>query len=276
MKYYFFFISFFLIQNISSQTITKREAFDFEISDEFHYSYNTFGQYPTPYRKEIIKEKHYNLQEDSLFYTIEKYNYNPSIIDTPSIHVEYEITIKTENLIITNLDSLVTFSLVDFEYDSITTYNDSMCFRKTEKNIFSSGYSYYCDYTFGKGIGQTFFSHSEEGSSTPLLEWSLIAYKKNNDSCGVPINIPLNINENTTSQGFKAFPNPAKNNFQLNFFDSKFEKQINIYNIFGQELLSITSNNSIENINVSNWKKGNYFVKITSNNCVKFEKLLVE
>jgi len=74
--------------------------------------------------------------------------------------------------------------------------------------------------------------------------------------------------ENNAKHGFSLFPNPATNLIFLKGDISAIEK-IEVFNIFGQKVLS---QYNINKINISNLKSGMYFIKINSNQTLKFIK----
>jgi hypothetical protein len=86
-------------------------------------------------------------------------------------------------------------------------------------------------------------------------------------------------NNNIDNNILKLFPNPAKEQATL-YFSENGITNITIYNIFGREVYCHNVQNSksanYETINVSDWAKGMYIVKASTNEGIKTSKLLVE
>lgn len=77
----------------------------------------------------------------------------------------------------------------------------------------------------------------------------------------------LGINDNTTSNDIKLYPNPAEDYFVVEF-KGKINEQDKcfVYNINGQELIQRTINFKITKVNIKDLSKGIYFIKIIGNN----------
>jgi hypothetical protein len=82
----------------------------------------------------------------------------------------------------------------------------------------------------------------------------------------------LNTSEFSNGASINMFPNPANNNLTISA-TQPIEK-INIFNILGQEVLSLIGNNIFENINISNLQTGTYFVKVEIDNITQTLKLI--
>ncbi|MEO6882536.1 MAG: T9SS type A sorting domain-containing protein [Bacteroidia bacterium] len=79
-----------------------------------------------------------------------------------------------------------------------------------------------------------------------------------------------------------VFPNPTNGQFtlQLNGGMEKDVQSIQIYNVLGQELFSVSADNTviqaIQNIDLSRFSKGMYFVKVQTLNQVQTKKIIVQ
>lgn len=70
------------------------------------------------------------------------------------------------------------------------------------------------------------------------------------------------------------FPNPTTGSFTIN---SPTEiKVIEIYDVVGKQVMSVTSKNNTERIQLINCQAGVYFIKLTSNNGSVVKKLIVQ
>ena len=84
-------------------------------------------------------------------------------------------------------------------------------------------------------------------------------------------------NTSINSIDFEVYPNPAQSQLYLNMI-SKFNNGFNVdlYDVNGRIVLSEQStNNSSQNIDVSQFKRGLYFIKITQNNQTKVNVLFL-
>jgi len=79
---------------------------------------------------------------------------------------------------------------------------------------------------------------------------------------------------NQNSETFKVYPNPANNNVSvvINSIDNAI---VEIVDVTGKVIYSNAISNT-KNIDVSNWEKGLYIVKLTTNNKVSTQTLMVE
>ncbi len=75
---------------------------------------------------------------------------------------------------------------------------------------------------------------------------------------------------------FKLFPNPASEKISLNLSGFSEKSVIKVFNMNGKLVYSITSEPSILEIPVKNWKSGLYCVQIKSSNKLIVNKLVIE
>ncbi len=65
---------------------------------------------------------------------------------------------------------------------------------------------------------------------------------------------------------FSIYPNPSSRNLNLNISNLEKNAQVTIYNILGAKVYSNTLNSSKFSINTSQWQKGVYLVRVSSDN----------
>ena len=108
-------------------------------------------------------------------------------------------------------------------------------------------------------------------SSTPTLIFDEIRVASTWEQVlGAPV---MGIANNSLSE-LKIYPNPVSNGKFYITSDSDSEKNIIIYNTLGQEVLQTKSIN--QSINVANFSKGTYYVKITEAGKSTTKKLIVQ
>ncbi len=83
---------------------------------------------------------------------------------------------------------------------------------------------------------------------------------------------------NEIKKSLKIYPNPAKDLIYIDFFNFNREKiYLSVYDVFGKELYnnSILNNNKTT-LNTSQYAKGIYFIKISSNSYQSVNKIVIE
>jgi len=88
--------------------------------------------------------------------------------------------------------------------------------------------------------------------------------------------LELNSIQNTNNENIKIYPNPTTNFIEIDLSFLKNEtSEINIFDISGKQIYSNNlKNNTINKINLSNFEKGIYFVKITNQNKKYYNKII--
>ncbi|PJB14206.1 MAG: hypothetical protein CO118_09800, partial [Flavobacteriales bacterium CG_4_9_14_3_um_filter_32_8] len=89
-----------------------------------------------------------------------------------------------------------------------------------------------------------------------------------------PVGIEQQLGE---ENNFTIFPNPSNGIFSIqNRTDSNNPQTIEIFNVVGEKIYSTTNNKSTNEINISTFSKGVYFVKLTDGEKVRTEKIVVQ
>ncbi|MBR4156990.1 MAG: exo-alpha-sialidase [Bacteroidales bacterium] len=135
-------------------------------------------------------------------------------------------------------------------YDEGETWPTSRCIVP-----YSSAYSSLCilpDNTIGFYVEEAY--QGEGDYCTVFYNFSLNWLTKGEDGF---LNIP-EVNNNEINE-LKIYPSPTNDIINIDANDAR---NINIYNVCGQIIYSLNNNDDITTINVSNWKKGIYFVEI--------------
>ena len=135
-------------------------------------------------------------------------------------------------------------------YDEGETWPTSRCIVP-----YSSAYSSLCilpDNTIGFYVEEAY--QGEGDYCTVFYNFSLNWLTKGEDGF---VNIP-EVNNNEINE-LKIYPSPTNDIINIDANDAR---NINIYNVCGQIIYSLNNNDDITTINVSNWKKGIYFVEI--------------
>lgn len=81
----------------------------------------------------------------------------------------------------------------------------------------------------------------------------------------------------STTTDLSVYPNPNAGNFTVIVSNTE-NSVIGIYNLQGQEVYTenISTSDYIKNFDMSNYKKGIYFIKVSNNDNVKIQKVIIE
>ena len=124
--------------------------------------------------------------------------------------------------------------------------------------------------------------HSSEHSVEQFSDLGVVVWIQDNDTeeilqSAYAVNT-IGINENELSS-FRLFPNPAKEQVTLGFFENIKTAEIAIYSIDGREVLKVIenkiSNNSVE-INTSELTPGLYVIQVNTSGIISTNKLIIE
>jgi len=132
-------------------------------------------------------------------------------------------------------------------------------------------------YTIGLGIFNNLYS--DHAIATPptsgyTLSQSVIYFKKNSISCGSEA--ILGIEENNPKRILlRVYPNPAEDFITIETSVTK-ESSVSINNLHGQEIYKQHLSDKLTRIDISNLKRGFYLVKLTTENSVLVEKIILE
>ena len=159
--------------------MTVREAFDFNIQNEFHITDNK-GYRPPNAQRITVLNKHYSANQDTVFYKL-FYDVYSSVYDAKINDLVYTFDTITKEVFYTNLDStiydyysdlayskLLEIQLDDstfyFEYDSLQDTDIELCNKQVEGfrvRLYEFEPNHYHT-EFGLGLGLTFDELIEE------------------------------------------------------------------------------------------------------------------
>lgn len=88
---------------------------------------------------------------------------------------------------------------------------------------------------------------------------------------------PTEVNEISQELSVSVFPNPSNGQFQLNIENLQSTNAIiEIYNATGEKVFSSNVSKQEDEINLSNFSKGIYFIKVTSDKKMSQQKIIVQ
>lgn len=288
-KLLFFFLVIF-ISGYSQETMTIEQVFDFNIGDKYQYRSSLQDQPENALTKEII-DKHYSLNNDTLFYLIHQTYYQVDVEFYPEPHWVYNFGEDTITEQYTNLDSPILDyfpdlrydSLVlhydnDFNYDTIIEYSELLCDRLS--NGFDCSFPAsavepnYINYRFGEGLGiisETVYEGSGAWNG-PTIAKSLIFYSKGDETCGTMDSLTFNPQVKEKID-FDIFPNPTKDYIQI--LADKYENAIiELYDMTGGLITKQKMNERLTQIDISKVSSGIYILKINYDNKTFTSKII--
>ena len=284
----------------SFSKLIKRDIFDFEVGDKYHYETEFYvaGPYSSWYNYKTwhIANKEW-LSNDSVKYTIYEQKWGFTGPAPEGVFFHY---IDTISATYSQLDSAIKNAL-PFEPVSLESkLDDHLTFFVIKTNEFnnhptlcttSDGYAgsdscYYGTfedtdvsntlYIKGCGILENYYDPYSEYSIIETLNY----YKKGDEEWGTPLTPPtIGVLENPNEkQLISVFPNPGSNYIHFNIPDKFVDKEYRLVIVDSKGLKQIEkkitpSNNSIY---VSNWNEGIYFYYLSNNSISERGKILVK
>jgi len=118
---------------------------------------------------------------------------------------------------------------------------------------FHGGYSKYCSAT----------AEAARANMIASDTWSIV----DGGACAA-----LGIEDELASDKVAIHPNPVKNTLFLNFDNSINVNKVQVFDVFGKQILAVNSN--FTRVDMSNFSNGMYFVKITANEGVLTKKVI--
>lgn len=283
---------------IKIEVPTKREIFDFNIGDEFHYmkSYGAAPLTPPSHANIIILNKWSSLANDTIFYerhVIEE-DRNLNIHTVPPT-VIYNRRQFYDTIYFTELDKKMIDAVVgEIHYNNLDYYQFKQAGymihlypknQVAQRRMLSVDYNMYYDtsmncyryasfvegYIFGEGLGlcQAYERYTGTGQT---IQNTLIYYSKGSEVYGTPYNIAIGLNEESEDQSkVKLFPNPAKG--QISIQGIQANSRLWIYDLSGKlkQHSTISSNSTID---VSQLEAGLYLIQIESEGEMVRKKLV--
>ena len=294
--------------NVGVKNLTAAEVYDYDIGDEFHWSYKVTGGdwdynfIDITYDIMNINNKQYSVNGDSVYYdiylTIYRFNnttgfvngnyfdnYSFDTLFTGDSTIGYNLVnskINTHTLYQDN-DSIVTWIQTKdgnqkyIEFGDNVRWNEYGCFVTEWHNGGAS--------TFHKGIGKTGWWQNMRFA--PFHERDFIYYNKNGNIYGTPLNIDSlstvstdEIAKNDLEINLKVFPNPTNNLLNFQFTEPIQNAEIRIYSSIGQLILNQKIDDMNMQFDVSDWPRnlgGVYFYGIyVEGKVVKQGQVLVQ
>ena len=287
---------------IGKQNLTSQRVFDYNIGDEFHYSYHeSYLSSYIPYSKDsirILKVLNKNVTQDSVTYTFKRCEKDVKRVDTNFITTSYYNDTINTTIIYANVNKLIDKYLPEesiLEYNNTHLSNLKMKFamNKRTNKILPSQAEMYLNNSGDECWSEIFFDGCAinceyiEGCGGPyyycmfgLTEYKsqLLYYKKGNEEWGTPLNcdaiLNAGINENNNNANISIYPNPVKDNLTIET-NANQEQRLEILNLFGQTIYTIYINKKAI-INTSAFANGVYILKIYSDKETIVKKFIKE
>lgn len=277
--------TYFAISGISNpdmgiKDINAYEIYDFNIGDEFHYS----GYFGNNYKEYSISK--ILSRTDSIDATLKKIIiYRLEIKSAcycpyggPPLEFRYNVgydTLLVDSNNILNKMSSKFYNTSHVKLENLNTKTisiwDAYRINGFENNCMTREYrgSVYTDRTYKKGLG--LFSYEAYSYNKYM-----VYYKKDTLEWGNPINLSDYVGiANKQNLLFKMYPNPAESILLISSNDLKLTS-VEFYNLEGKLVFSNQINSIHNYIDIGSLSKGFYVVKLTSDEDIEFQRLIIE
>jgi hypothetical protein len=248
-----------------------RDAFDFDIGDEFQFKTTFNGQAPPNADRIKVIEKSYSNSGDSLFYTLFHDRYTTSV-DGQKLSFSFDQynSKETYTSLASNILSLVWIDSLAY---GLNLYKSSLCgiytigFFIKEPNFFGEGS--YQVYGYGKGLGRTnYMDEAPEG----YWEITMFYYNKHGITCGIP-DLTTNIDNQIASDFLKVYPNPFSNFITIEA-DNESPLNYSFYDLAGREVYSGKLTGKINKLELIEIPSGLYILQIEINSRIFHQKII--
>lgn len=292
-------------RNIGLKLPKFKDIFDFKVGDVFYYYRGHFSRlFSLNENKKITIKKRTE--------TTNSITYNVSFTSkTTSAYIGiYDTIYKStpDSIIVFNDDVNGLFNKYTGQpFDDYVVLNDKnkpvTVFTETKFEVISKSFPYdiFCkgngdtivqtvnphlcgdahhNITYGNGLGFTsilYNSYLSPGGGYSETE-QLIGYIRDGKQIGIIIDdsIFLSIPQHSKASSFNIFPNPTNSNFTIESLSNKGKGTVSIYTITGDELLSQQFQGDKTTIDISNFAKGVYIVKLITDQAIDVVKIVRE
>jgi hypothetical protein len=277
--------------NTTIRNITTADVYNFDVGDEFHVE--GFSQdipHSISFGYEIQRVLTKSISGDTLIYQIEKQQVNINRIFSQTSEDTTYATDTIMKIYLTNgfnlLDSLP--YIVDTnKYNVSSTFYaprysklewSNLFNNKLSKVVTGAAYNIYpcispildafpCEMHYIEGLGGGYYDCTSWGNRSTK---ELVFYKKNTETWGTPIDIqtliPTSIHRLEIFKSIAIFPNPAINQITISTKNEIIKDgQISVFDGLGKTVWTSKVDSFQEkNLDIKNWAKGMYYVRIRS------------
>lgn len=266
----------YIFVSVNAQQLNYNEVYDFGIGDEFEYIYD-YSAPPGGY-KIIYLDKWFNDLGDSIFYKFKRISYGSEVVYSPSPHLEYSFKEEIDTAIY-KIGSETIEDIFSKRYDPNDTcssesfdyyFNDSWqaeavkhttseytCFESNTTTIF---------YAVGFGYTNTRTTVTSGGYQDYGVD--MVYAKKGEKEFGTKddtYEIATGI-FNLQSTDIHLYPNPSSDILNISLPLSLPNVNIKIFDITGKQILTKSFENQRIKIDISNFRKGIYSLRINYGN----------
>lgn len=278
----------FIFTTLSQSILTRGEVFDYDIGDEFQYSYdNAPGIYVERY---TVIDKQFSQNFESITYTLFKsiYNYGPDSDGNTTVYTSED----TVNQIINDLNDPITafgdsteiYVDADSSYyyhpDTIIEYDSNLC------GLEVNGWNSYPPVfesnniirKWGRGVGLVWRYHYDpsSGSWHELENKKLYYYKKGNITCGTPVTASTGEYQKNSLE-IIIFPIPTDKALNVQLKNNGKIDQIELINSLGTTVNLKVNKNGLNDytIDTTDLPNGVYYIVVHSKNKVVNHKVVI-
>ncbi len=159
-------------------------------------------------------------------------------------------------------DSIINLVLTVKEAPEVTIAGDNQIYSGESTTLTASGADSY-EWSTGETTASITVSPSE------TTKYTVVGTKEGcEDEAEVTVNVTIGIDENSNAET-KLYPNPTEGDMKI---ECKGMKEISVFMPNGQCLENIIVNDDVYTLDMSNYKSGVYYLRITNNNSVQVYK----
>lgn len=276
--------------------MTFRDIYDFEINDEYHYTWDYYFD-PFGWNQNLINivlDKEwlsgntvkYKFRQEKwgyegpipfyeMYHTIDTiYEIHSNLDSVISDHLPFEPFVSNENseelsFVIVKTDDYNGHPSLGKTNNGYISYSNDSCFHRW---WFDSGSLYSTEFVMGCGVLENYYSYDYP---TVSFYYNDVAYfNKGGEEWGVPLNPPVGVRENESKKYLILFPNPAINEIKIIKSNDLVIKNITIFSTSGQPV--IIKNRFAKSIDLSFLVPGLYFVDVLTDQGIIRKKLVLK
>jgi hypothetical protein len=162
---------------------------------------------------------------------------------------------------------------IGYSFSTYNIYRGTSLNNLTQINSVSSNVTSYSDFSPPPGI---VYYMIEAVIPTPCNPSKDIEGEFSSIS-NIAETVLVGVEENESNKYIDIYPNPSSDIFTVSFTDPAFRfANMNIVNLLGQKLNSTLLTQPSQNIDISNFSKGVYFIEIKINEKIYYKKLVIQ
>lgn len=194
----------------------------------------------------------------------------------PDADLEFIVTNENQN---DGIDVVITVESISNSNGSGMGLCFGSCYTGVQQGLSYPTPAYHLDAGASSEPHGNHFENTQSSNQVITYVFKFHQVDVNGNEIGTPLRISYVYDANSTANlendilsSVNLFPNPTKGQFTIDHAEGF---NVSIYSVLGKEIMRRNNISSQESFETSNLSEGTYFVKISSNNSSKTEKLVV-